>query len=106
MWFCRHSQLVTLEKRVSAAEEINAAQTRTLEKNQKSIFLVMAGVCLSLCLHFGLQSMQEEDKKFAYDFLRLMMGASGLTVAAKAGVLEVKSNSQSQTLTSHLDSYK
>ncbi len=98
MCFLRYSQqLPELEKRISAAKKGNAAQARALQKNQKSISLVMAGVCLSLCLHFGFQSMQEEDKQFAYDFLRFAMAASGLATAARVGHMELRSNSQSDS---------
>jgi hypothetical protein len=85
MWKFRECerQLIQLEERLARAERTNECQNKVLQKNQKYLFLVMGGLCLSLTLHFSVQSMQDHDRQFLYDLLRFVMAASGVGVVAK-----------------------
>lgn len=100
MWVHRRSRIEALEKRIAAVEQVNEAQTKVLQRNQKHLFLITAIACLGLTFNFGAKAIEAEDRAFLYETLRFLMGGAGLAASAKTWQLEeleIKPLPQSRT---------
>lgn len=88
-----------LEAEVARIKSINQQQTEDIRRTQKHQYILLAAISLTMTFTVSMTSLESDDRKFLYDAIRFLVGATGIASGVQA--LNMENGSVRKLIANH-----